>query len=173
MFGKPQSDPTQEWFLSHCHVHKYPAKSTLIHAGEKAETLYYIVKGSVAVLIKDEEGKAPKQRIPTEFNHWLYGPCNNESDTEGIGYLIKHKYYEQSACIRKYYDKSKDSYYDTGDPNFRWPIIIKGCSNPDRTFYGVIIEKCNDDEVRIKSGYESCKTNEEINNFIKKNSVIL
>ena len=123
--------------------------------------------------IKDEEGKAPKQRIPTEFNHWLYGPCNNESDTEGIGYLIKHKYYEQSACIRKYYDKSKDSYYDTGDPNFRWPIIIKGCSNPDRTFYGVIIEKCNDDEVRIKSGYESCKTHDEISNVIKKNSVIL
>ncbi|SQD01048.1 cyclic AMP receptor protein [Escherichia coli] len=31
-------------------------RSTLIHQGEKAETLYYIVKGSVAVLIKDEEG---------------------------------------------------------------------------------------------------------------------
>lgn len=43
--------------LSHCHIHKYPSKSTLIHQGEKAETLYYIVKGSVAVLIKDEEGK--------------------------------------------------------------------------------------------------------------------
>ena len=55
--GKPQTDPTQEWFLSHCHIHKYPAKSTLIHSGEKAETLYYIVKGSVAVLIKDEDGK--------------------------------------------------------------------------------------------------------------------
>ena len=55
--SKPQSDPTQEWFLSHCHIHKYPAKGTLIHAGEKAETLYFIVKGSVAVLIKDEEGK--------------------------------------------------------------------------------------------------------------------
>ena len=57
VIGKPQSDPTQEWFLSHCHIHKYPAKSTLIHAGEKAETLYFIIKGSVAVLIKDEEGK--------------------------------------------------------------------------------------------------------------------
>ncbi len=57
VIGKPQNDPTQEWFLSHCHIHKYPAKSTLIHAGEKAETLYYIIKGSVAVLIKDEEGK--------------------------------------------------------------------------------------------------------------------
>jgi CRP/FNR family transcriptional regulator, cyclic AMP receptor protein len=55
--GKPQSDPTQDWFLSHCHIHKYPAKSTLIHAGEKAETLYYIVKGCVAVLVKDEDGK--------------------------------------------------------------------------------------------------------------------
>ncbi len=57
VIDKPQSDPTQEWFLSHCHIHKYPAKSTLIHAGEKAETLYFIIKGSVAVLIKDEEGK--------------------------------------------------------------------------------------------------------------------
>ncbi|WP_019000370.1 cAMP-activated global transcriptional regulator CRP [Succinimonas amylolytica] len=57
LIGKPQSDPTKDWFLSHCHIHKYPAKSTLIHAGEKAETLYYIVKGSVAVLIKDEDGK--------------------------------------------------------------------------------------------------------------------
>lgn len=50
-------DPTLEWFLSHCHIHKYPAKSSLIHAGEKAETLYYLIKGSVAVMVKDEEGK--------------------------------------------------------------------------------------------------------------------
>ncbi|WP_392566356.1 cAMP-activated global transcriptional regulator CRP [Utexia brackfieldae] len=57
IIGKQQSDTTLEWFLSHCHIHKYPAKSTLIHQGEKAETLYYIIKGSVAVLIKDDEGK--------------------------------------------------------------------------------------------------------------------
>ncbi|MGB0893702.1 MAG: cAMP-activated global transcriptional regulator CRP [Parashewanella sp.] len=57
LIGKPKPDPTLEWFLSHCHIHKYPAKSTLIHAGETSDTLYYIVKGSVAVLIKDEEGK--------------------------------------------------------------------------------------------------------------------
>ena len=56
VLGKPQTDPTLEWFLSHCHIHKYLQRA-LIHAGEKAETLYYIVKGSVAVLIKDEEGK--------------------------------------------------------------------------------------------------------------------
>ncbi len=31
VLGKPQTDPTLEWFLSHCHIHKYPSKSTLIH----------------------------------------------------------------------------------------------------------------------------------------------
>ncbi|EIJ71788.1 catabolite protein activator [Pasteurella bettyae CCUG 2042] len=50
-------DPTLDWFLSHSHIHKYPAKTTLIHAGESADTLYYIVKGSAAVMVKDEEGK--------------------------------------------------------------------------------------------------------------------
>ena len=53
---KPQTDTTISWFLSQCHIHKYAAKSTIIHSGEKAETLYYIAKGSVAVLIKDQDG---------------------------------------------------------------------------------------------------------------------
>ena len=57
LIGKPKLDPTIEWFLSHCHIHKYSAKSTLIHLGDNAQSLYYLVKGSVAVLIKDEEGK--------------------------------------------------------------------------------------------------------------------
>ncbi|MDD7570194.1 MAG: cAMP-activated global transcriptional regulator CRP [[Actinobacillus] rossii] len=50
-------DPTIDWFISHCHIHKYPTKTTLIHAGEKADTLYYLVKGSAMVMVKDEEGK--------------------------------------------------------------------------------------------------------------------
>lgn len=53
----PPSDPAVEWFLSHCHIHRYPPKSTLIHAGEPADTLYYIVQGTVAVLVKDDDGK--------------------------------------------------------------------------------------------------------------------
>ena len=54
---KPQQDPVIDWFLSQCHLHKYPKKSTLIHRGDVADTLYYIVEGSVSVLIKDENGK--------------------------------------------------------------------------------------------------------------------
>ena len=54
---KPQQDTTITWFLSQCHIHKHSAKSIIIHAGEKAETLYYIAKGSVVVLIKDTDGR--------------------------------------------------------------------------------------------------------------------
>lgn len=50
-------DPIVEWFLSHCHLHRYPAKYTLINAGENAESLFYIVNGAVSVFIKDDEGK--------------------------------------------------------------------------------------------------------------------
>ncbi len=46
-----------EWFLTHCHIHRYPAKTNIIHAGEEADTLYYVVNGVVAVYIKDEDGK--------------------------------------------------------------------------------------------------------------------
>ena len=52
-------------------------------------------------------------------NHWIYGYCNNDSDTQEIGYLIKQKYYFQSACIRKYYDKDKGRYYTTEESGFR------------------------------------------------------
>ena len=123
--------------------------------------------------IKNDDKTEPQQRHPNEFNHWLYGPCNNSSDTQGIANLIDFPYYEQSACIRKYYDKSRNRYYETGDPNFKWPVILKGCSNPDRTYYGVIVEKCIIDESHRLSGYESCKTEVQINPIINQNSITM
>ncbi|ABF13907.1 cAMP-activated global transcriptional regulator CRP [Candidatus Palibaumannia cicadellinicola] len=57
VLGKPPIDSTLEWFLSHCHIHNYTSKSTLIYQGEKANTLYYLIKGSVSIIIKNKEGK--------------------------------------------------------------------------------------------------------------------
>ena len=50
-------DPVVEWFLTQCHVHRYPAKYTLIQEGDDADSLYYIVNGSVSVFVKDDEHK--------------------------------------------------------------------------------------------------------------------
>ncbi len=46
-----------ENFLSHSHRRRYPNKTTIIHEGDKCETLYYIVSGSVSVVLEEEDGK--------------------------------------------------------------------------------------------------------------------
>lgn len=59
MVGIPASPIIKDLdnFLAHCHRRRFPAKSTLIYAGDKSESLYYIVKGSVTVIIEDDEGR--------------------------------------------------------------------------------------------------------------------
>ncbi len=44
-------------FLAHCHRRRYPAKSTIIYAGDTSDALYYIISGSVTVLIEDADGR--------------------------------------------------------------------------------------------------------------------
>jgi CRP/FNR family transcriptional regulator, cyclic AMP receptor protein len=46
-----------ELFLSHCTRKKYPPKTTILCTGDKSESLFYIIDGSVTVLLEDEEGK--------------------------------------------------------------------------------------------------------------------
>ena len=46
-----------ENFLAHCHRRRYPSKSTLIYAGDASDALYYIIEGSVTVIIEDDEGR--------------------------------------------------------------------------------------------------------------------
>jgi CRP/FNR family cyclic AMP-dependent transcriptional regulator len=52
----PKENPSIKRFLEHCHRRRYPAKSVIIYAGDQPDVLYYIVEGSVSVLIEDENG---------------------------------------------------------------------------------------------------------------------
>lgn len=108
-----------------------------------------------------------------EYNHWIYGKCNNSTDIEGINDLIDFQYFTESACIRKYYNKDTKKYYDTNDQNFVWPILKYGCSHPNRTFYGIILEKCRNDTMKTLSDGRKCKSKEEITEYIYKNSMNL
>lgn len=51
------ADPLLTQFLAHCHRRTYPAKTVLINAGDYSDELYYLIRGSVSVLIEDEEGR--------------------------------------------------------------------------------------------------------------------
>ena len=43
--------------LAHCHKRRYASKSTIIYAGDRCESLFFILQGSVTILIEDDDGK--------------------------------------------------------------------------------------------------------------------
>ena len=101
-----------------------------------------------------------------KMDHWIYGKCNNISDTKGISHLIDKDFFNESACIRKYYNKKEGKYYDTYEPNFKWPNISKGNFNPNQTFYSVIVEKCQEDTLQLMFGNKlHCKSDIEMEEY--------
>jgi len=43
--------------LMHCQRRRHAAKSNIICAGDRSDTLYFIIKGSVTILIEDDDGR--------------------------------------------------------------------------------------------------------------------
>ena len=99
-------------------------------------------------------------------DHWIYGECKN-IDTKGFENLIDYNDFYKSSCIRKYYDKNTKKYYNIGENEFRWPILEKGCSNPNRTYYGIIMQRCDQVPERLRSQDMVCKSESEISETIK------
>jgi len=55
--GKALSDvPAINRFLTYCRTRTVPAKMVMIHAGDLPDSLYFIISGSVEVMIEDEDG---------------------------------------------------------------------------------------------------------------------
>jgi CRP/FNR family cyclic AMP-dependent transcriptional regulator len=50
-------DTTIARFLEHCHVRNYTTKHIIIKEGDPSYDLFYIIKGSVTVLIDDNKGR--------------------------------------------------------------------------------------------------------------------
>ena len=74
-------------FLEHCHRRSYPAKTVIINAGDHSDELYYLIKGSVSVLIEDDDG------------HEIVLAYLNEGDFFGeIGMFDEKR--ERSAWVR-------------------------------------------------------------------------
>lgn len=46
-----------DYFLSQCQRRRHPPKTTLIYAGDHSDSLFYLIKGTVAVSIEDEDGR--------------------------------------------------------------------------------------------------------------------
>ena len=98
----------------------------------------------------------------SHYNHWLYGKCNSNIDAEGLDNLVQYDFFERSACIRKYFNKEEQKYYNIGDPKFRWPVIAHGTINDNVKLYNIIVEKCEESTLNLilGEGYQ-CKNSSE------------
>ncbi len=56
-FRRLEPDAAMQQFLDSCHRRSYPAKSVIISAGDFSDELFYILKGSVTVLMEDDHGR--------------------------------------------------------------------------------------------------------------------
>ena len=56
LLGRGNEIPAMSRFLELCRIRSVPSKTVVIHAGDLPEVLYYIVDGSVEVMIEDEDG---------------------------------------------------------------------------------------------------------------------
>ena len=46
-----------ESLLTFCHKRRYPARSQIVSPGDPADTLYYVVEGSLSIIYEDDAGK--------------------------------------------------------------------------------------------------------------------
>ena len=114
-----------------------------------------------------------KDKNLSKYDFWLYGYCNNDTDTKGISNLINYDYFKRSACIRKYFSSTEQKYYDTWDPKFKWPILAHGTYNPNNQYYNLVLEKCQEDTINLILGEGNhCRSNEEINKLLDINASI-
>ena len=95
-------------------------------------------------------------------SHWIYGACNDNTDIKEIEDLIDPIVYNNAACIREYYNANEKKYYKTGENGFIWPVVEKGCSNRNGTYYGIIIQRCDYAPNSLKHHGPACKSEEEI-----------
>ena len=54
---KGTGNPSIDKFLEHCHRKRYTPKTVIIYANDEPEVLYYILSGSVSVLMEDTNGR--------------------------------------------------------------------------------------------------------------------
>ncbi len=81
------TDEAMQRFLEYCHRRTYPAKTVIVNAGDLSEELFYIIKGSVSVIMEDDDG------------HEIVLAYLNEGDFFGEIGMFDEKH-ERSALVR-------------------------------------------------------------------------
>ena len=75
-------------YLAYCEVQNYSAKTVIINAGEVGDTLYYIMEGTITVMVEDDTGREMILAYLSEGE--FFGELGIYEDKQNI----------RSACIK-------------------------------------------------------------------------
>ena len=106
---------------------------------------------------------------PLNYDHWIYEYCNiGDGINEEENILINQAYSKEKHvfCITKFYNKTTKIITEKKNNTFKYPTIEHGTSNPNLIYYGIIIQKCQNN---ILNNF-SCNDDETMNNNIIKAS---
>lgn len=104
--------------------------------------------------------------------HWVYDLCRQGIDNKYIDNDAfdeeKFNTFENSACLRFYYNNVNHTYIDIDDKNnFKNPFLLHGVGNDKNLYLETIIEKCDNSSITNKI-FGNCGTQEEIDNYFGK-----
>ncbi len=109
------SDEELKRFLELCHHRTFPPKSVIISAGDVCDELYYIIKGSVTVLMEDDNGH---EIVLTYLNDGdFFGELGLFNENQRRSAWVRSRTRCELAHIS--YDKLKDSFQDSCEILFR------------------------------------------------------
>ena len=103
------------------------------------------------------------------FDHWVFEDCREGIDNKYINKDLFENVvnFTNAACIRYYYNSSKQKYYSLEENGFIWPHLEHGIARRDNIFLTTIIEKCNNNSV-LNQLLGDCASNESIEEYINR-----
>ena len=99
----------------------------------------------------------------SNFDHWIYDKCEESDIDQYYNFLENYtQYFKHGLCIKKYYDSKLRKVISYNDPKFFYPSVEHGASSTNEIYYGVFIQRCqNNTEIN-----SDCYDNNTIDNII-------
>ena len=105
-----------------------------------------------------------KQPNPEFYDHWIYDICDVDAFPKRIKEDIQSKIekFKGGLCISKFYNKTTKEVIDINNNKFEYPKLAHGSANPLVEYYGVIIQKCQNNSINNNTCYSTEETDENI-----------
>ena len=99
----------------------------------------------------------------SNFDHWIYDKCDKNDIDKYYDVLDNYtQYFQHGLCIKKFYNSTLRKVILYNESDFAYPTVEHGASSTKEIYYGVFIQRCqNNSEIN-----SDCYDNNTIDNII-------